>query len=183
MQRDQDNPEEKALKTSFYQNAYPVASVNEEVKILSKSLNKMIKKLESNTLSEQEERKLRQRAVRLSQRIDLVLLNAQPALVALSLFNQRMEVLVNALTGMGSDITEEKVRACFESLGMSTSDNEEPLQTPSESTAPLEPQIIDALNTLSLTNTQGSSSSSISTSSNANLEKDENGRNALNKSS
>ncbi len=179
MQDDHDDPEKKAFRTAFFQPVYPVVSVYDEVKKLKKSFDKTLEKLENPTLTETEYSKLLWRAERLNKKINSRLLEEEPTLAALRLFNQQMGALANALNEMGSEVTEAKVRSCIESLGLSPPQNEQPLQVSSESTEPIEAKTIQALQSLSLTNTQGSSSTSIS--SDAEFKKDEPNKNFINK--
>ena len=181
MQDDHDDPEKKAFRTAFFQNVYPAAEVYDEVKNLKIAFDKTLVKLQNPALTDTEYSKLLRRAERLNQKINSRLREEQPTLAGLRLFNQQMGALTNALTAMGSDITEAKVRSCLESLGLSPPRNEQPLQASSESTEPIEAKpieakMIEALQSMSLANTQGSSSTSIS--SDAEFKKDEPNKNS-----
>jgi hypothetical protein len=170
MQHDHnDDLETKAFHTAFHQNVYPLDSFYNELYILKTSLSAILRKLESPTLTVARQEKLLRHARRIKQKIRL--LNVPSFLEEISLFNQRMEALVNALTEMGTDITEEKLRVRLESLGFEAPHNEELPQALIEPTEPAEAKVLEALQVLSLTNTQGSSSAS--TSSGAKQEKDE----------
>jgi hypothetical protein len=140
------------------------------VKILKNSLSRILRKLESPTLTGPERIQLLRCAKGLEQKISLTVLNAESTIVGLRFFNQQMQALINVVTGLGDDITEAKLRERLEPLGMGTSS--------SESTVPAE-SIINALQSLSLTNTQGSSPTPAS--SNAQPEKDETDKNGMNK--